>query len=38
MRDSAIVKALSEKRLGVTATSRNWRTVTKLLELADETS
>jgi uncharacterized protein (DUF1697 family) len=38
MRDSPLVKALSEKRLGVTATSRNWRTVTKLLELADETS
>jgi uncharacterized protein (DUF1697 family) len=38
MRDSPLIKALSEKRLGVTATSRNWRTVTKLLELADETN
>ena len=29
-------KVLSEQRLGVTATARNWNTVTKLLELADE--
>ena len=28
-------KVLSEERLGVTATARNWNTVTKLLELAD---
>jgi uncharacterized protein (DUF1697 family) len=28
-------KVLSEKRLGVTATARNWNTVTKLLDLAD---
>jgi uncharacterized protein (DUF1697 family) len=28
-------KVLSEQRLGVTATARNWNTVTKLLELAD---
>lgn len=32
---SELSKALSEKRLGVTATARNWNTVTKLLELAD---
>jgi uncharacterized protein (DUF1697 family) len=36
VRDSRLVKALSEKRLGVTATARNWRTVEKLLVLADE--
>jgi uncharacterized protein (DUF1697 family) len=36
MRDSALAKLLSEKRLGVSATARNWNTVTKLLELADE--
>jgi uncharacterized protein (DUF1697 family) len=35
-RDSALAKLLSEKRLGVTATARNWNTVRKLLELADE--
>jgi uncharacterized protein (DUF1697 family) len=29
-------KVLSEQRLGVTATARNWNTVTKLLEIADE--
>ena len=29
-------KALSDKRLGVTATARNWNTVTKLLALTDE--
>jgi uncharacterized protein (DUF1697 family) len=28
-------KVLSEQRLGVAATARNWNTVTKLLELAD---
>ena len=33
--DSSLFKALSEKRLGVRATARNWRTVEKLLELAD---
>jgi uncharacterized protein (DUF1697 family) len=32
---SKLAKVLSEKRLGVTATARNWNTVTKLLELAD---
>ena len=38
MRELATVVArlLSDDRLGVTGTSRNWRTVTKLLELADE--
>jgi uncharacterized protein (DUF1697 family) len=33
--NSKLAKVLSEKRLGVTATARNWNTVTKLLELAD---
>ena len=33
---SKLAKVLSERRLGVTATARNWNTVTKLLELADE--
>jgi uncharacterized protein (DUF1697 family) len=33
---SKLVAALSDKRLGVTATARNWNTVTKLLALADE--
>jgi uncharacterized protein (DUF1697 family) len=32
---SELVKHLSERSLGVTASGRNWRTVTKLLELAD---
>lgn len=32
---SRLAPALGEKRLGVTATMRNWRTVCKLLELAD---
>jgi uncharacterized protein (DUF1697 family) len=36
VRDSRVLKALSEKRLGAVATSRNWRTVEKLLELADD--
>lgn len=36
LRDSKLAKALTEKRLGVTATTRNWNTVTKLLTLADE--
>jgi uncharacterized protein (DUF1697 family) len=31
---SALARLLSERRLGVTATARNWSTVTKLLELA----
>jgi uncharacterized protein (DUF1697 family) len=33
---SKLNTALSGKRLGVTATARNWNTVTKLLALADE--
>lgn len=33
--DSKLAKLLSERRLGVIATARNWNTVTKLLELAD---
>jgi uncharacterized protein (DUF1697 family) len=32
---SPLFKALDEKRLGVTLTGRNWRTVEKLLALAD---
>ena len=34
MRDSAMAKLITDKTLGVTATDRNWNTVTKLLELA----
>lgn len=33
--DSPLFKAFGEKRLGLRATARNWRTVEKLLELAD---
>ncbi len=33
---SQLAKLLSDQRLGVTATARNWNTVTKLLALADE--
>jgi uncharacterized protein (DUF1697 family) len=33
---SPLAKELSDKRLGVAATARNWRTVEKLLALADE--
>ena len=33
---SPLLKVLSERRLGVPATARNWRTVEKLLALADE--
>jgi uncharacterized protein (DUF1697 family) len=33
---SQLNKVLSDRRLGVTATARNWNTVTKLLALADE--
>ena len=36
MRDSKLVKALSEKALGVRATWRNWNTVTALHELSSE--
>jgi len=32
---SKLVRGLTDKRLGVTLTARNWRTVEKLLELAD---
>lgn len=32
---SALATALTDRRLGVTATARNWNTVTKLLALAD---
>ncbi|MBB4662346.1 DUF1697 domain-containing protein [Conexibacter arvalis] len=32
---SKLAQALSERRLGVAATARNWRTVTTLLALAD---
>lgn len=34
--ESRLMKALSDKRLGVTTTARNWKTVEKLLALADE--
>jgi uncharacterized protein (DUF1697 family) len=33
--DSPLAKLLTDKKLGVSATARNWNTVTKLLELAD---
>jgi uncharacterized protein (DUF1697 family) len=33
---SPLIKLLSERKLGVAATARNWNTVTKLLELARE--
>jgi uncharacterized protein (DUF1697 family) len=33
---SPLAKLLSDKRLGVTATARNWNTTVKLLELANE--
>ena len=36
MQRSKLARALGDKRLGVTATARNWNTVTKLLELAGE--
>ena len=35
VRDSRVLKALSEQHLGGVATARNWRTVVKLLALAD---
>ncbi|MGH2441717.1 MAG: DUF1697 domain-containing protein [Chloroflexota bacterium] len=35
VRESRLLKAVSEKRLGVAATNRNWNTVTRLLALAD---
>jgi uncharacterized protein (DUF1697 family) len=36
MGTSKLTNALIERKLGVSATSRNWNTVTKLLELAEE--
>lgn len=33
---SQLAKLISDRRLEVEVTARNWRTVTKLLELADE--
>jgi uncharacterized protein (DUF1697 family) len=33
---SPLARLLSDKRLGVVATARNWKTTTKLLEMADE--
>jgi uncharacterized protein (DUF1697 family) len=35
VQSSKLLKQVSEKRLGVTLTGRNWRTVEKLLALAD---
>jgi uncharacterized protein (DUF1697 family) len=35
-RDSRLVKTLTEKRTGVVGTARNWRTVEKLLAMADD--
>ena len=35
IQNSELVKTLSDQRLGVTSTHRNWNTVTRLLELAD---
>jgi uncharacterized protein (DUF1697 family) len=34
--ESQLVKTLTEKRTGVTGTARNWRTVQKLMAMADE--
>ncbi len=36
VRATKLSNALLERRLGVVATARNWRTVTRLLELMDE--
>jgi uncharacterized protein (DUF1697 family) len=36
IQQSPLVKLITERRLGVAATARNWNTVTKLLALADE--
>jgi uncharacterized protein (DUF1697 family) len=33
---SRLARLLTDKRLGVTATARNWKTTTKLLEMANE--
>ena len=35
LHNANLAKLLSEKRLGVSATARNWNTLVKLLELAD---
>jgi uncharacterized protein (DUF1697 family) len=35
VQNSPLAKLLTDRRLGVIATARNWNTVTKLLELAD---
>ena len=35
VQNSKLLKTINEKRLGVTLTGRNWRTVEKLLALAD---
>ena len=35
LHNAKLAKLLSERRLGVSATARNWNTVAKLLELAD---
>jgi uncharacterized protein (DUF1697 family) len=34
--DSVLVKTLTERRTGVVGTARNWRTVQKLMAMADE--
>ena len=34
--NSRLARMLSDKRLGVVATARNWKTTTKLLEMADD--
>jgi uncharacterized protein (DUF1697 family) len=36
IQNSALAKLLAGRTLGVTATARNWNTVTKLLKLADD--
>jgi uncharacterized protein (DUF1697 family) len=36
VRATRLTNAFRERRLGVTATARNWNTVTRLLALADE--
>jgi uncharacterized protein (DUF1697 family) len=38
IQQSGVAKLLSDRRLGVTLTARNWNTVTKLLELCDAAS
>jgi uncharacterized protein (DUF1697 family) len=38
MQASKLAGALTDQRLGVAVTNRNWNTVTKLLELARDTS